>query len=102
MPPDIFNYRVGMISSSYNPPQRFPDLIEIGFDALEPIQPRIGAGDDGRQWLFDLMGNRSRDRVTRHQSRFAFMTLRLDRAEQPRVKRRYLMHQNQEQKTAGD
>ena len=94
MRPDILDHGIRMVSGAHDSPQYLPDLIEVRLGAIKPVQSRLGAGDDRRQRLFDFVGNGGRDDVTGHQPRLTLAALRQHRAEQVRVKRRYLVHQD--------
>ena len=55
MRPDIIDQDVRPLSVAQHALQRFPDVVQIRLDAIEPIQSGARAGDDRRQWLFDLV-----------------------------------------------
>src|SRR6266478_7776455 len=81
------------------------DLLEcrlrfIGHRAFKPAQARIGIRYHPGQWLLDLVSNRGRDGVAGHQPRLALAALGEERAEQPRVKRRYFVQQDKQEETA--
>ncbi len=81
--------------------ERFLGSIEIGRRAIKKAKARISTRDHCGQRLFDLVSNRGRDRVPGHQPRLALATLGKDRAEQPRIKRRYLVQQDDQDENAG-
>ena len=79
----------------------FLGSVEIGRRAIKKTKARIGTRDHCGQRLLDLVGNRGRDRVAGHQPRLALAPLGKDRAEQPRVKRFYLIQQDNQDEAAG-
>ena len=81
--------------------ESFLGFVEIGRRAIKKAKARIGTRDHRGQRLFDLVSNRGRDRVPGHQPRLTLATLGKDRAEQPRIKRRYLVKQDDQDETAG-
>src|SRR3977135_4224734 len=99
--PNAVDHRSRAKAVNGDPFQRRLRFIEIGGRAIKPAQARIGICDDPSQWLFDLVSDRSRHRVPGHHPRLALAALGEDRAEQPRVKRRYLVEQDKQEETAG-
>ena len=81
--------------------ERLLGLVEIGRGAIEKAKARIGARDHRRQRLLDLVSDRRRDGVAGHQPRLALAALGKHRAEQPRIKRLYLVQQDNQDETAG-
>ena len=76
-------------------------FIEIGHRAIKPTQARVGVRDHPGQRLLDLMSNRGRHGVSRHQPRLALSALRKDCANQLPIKHRDLVQQYEQDETAG-
>jgi len=72
-----------------------------GDGAVQKAQACIGSRDHRSQWLSDLVSDRRRDRISRHQPRLTLAALGKNRAEQPRIKRLYLVQQDNEDENAG-
>src|ERR1700738_4926183 len=99
--PNAFDHRSRAMAISDDLLECRLRLIEIGRRAIKPAQARIGIRYHPGQWLLDLVGNRGRDCVPGHKPRLALAALGEDRAEQSRVKRRYLVQQDKQDETAG-
>ncbi len=76
-------------------------LVEVRDRAVKKAQARIGRRDHRSQRLPDLVRDRRRDGVPGHQPGLTLATLSKDRAEQPRIKRLYLVQQDNQDETAG-
>ena len=99
--PNAFDHRFRAMAIGGDLPECGLRLVEIGYRAIEPAETGVGPRDHGRQRLPELMRHRGRDRIACHQARVALATLVKDRAEQPAIKHRDLVQQENQDETAG-
>ena len=82
-------------------PECLLGFVEIGDRAVKKAQARIGSRYHRSQRLSDLVSDRRRDGVPGHQPGLTLAALGEDRAEQPRIKRRYLVNQEHQDDATG-
>ena len=75
-------------------------FVEIWRLAIKPAKARIGIRYHRRQWLFDLVGDRARHGVSRHQPCVTLATLSDHGTKHLAVKIRYLVQQDNQDETA--
>ena len=74
--------------------ERLLCFVQIGYRAIKKSQACIGTRYHPGQWLFNFVGDRGSDGVASHQARLALAALGTDRADQLRIKSRYLVQQD--------
>src|SRR3984893_3587261 len=75
-------------------------FVQIGLRSIEETQAGIGARYHPAHGLLALVGSRGCDGVAGHQPRLALVTVAADRPQQPDIKGRYLVQQDNQDETA--